>query len=142
MPWKAGAARCTICIGAHHDTHEGEVATLHELSIIQGIIEAVSESAEGANAKAVKAVYLRVGALAGVVKDALLFSYDLATQDTLLQGSELIVEELPVLVFCQVCGKDVELPGVQSFRCPACHTLSGVIRQGRELEVRQIEIEV
>ena len=115
---------------------------MHELSIVQGIIETVSESAEAANAKKINAVYLRVGALSGVVKDALLFSYDLATQDTILQGSKLIVEELPVLIFCQVCGKNVELPGVQSFRCPTCDTPSAAIKQGKELEVRSIEIEV
>jgi hydrogenase nickel incorporation protein HypA/HybF len=115
---------------------------LHELSIVQGIIETVSESADAAGAKKVIAVYLRVGALAGVVKDALLFSYDLATQETILQGSKLIVEELPLLIFCQVCGKDVELPGVQSFRCPTCNTPSSAIKQGKELEIRSIEIEV
>jgi len=66
---------------------------LHELSIVQGIVETVSESAEAANAKKITMVYLRVGALSGVVKDALLFSYDLAVQDTMLEGSRLIVEE-------------------------------------------------
>jgi hydrogenase nickel incorporation protein HypA/HybF len=115
---------------------------LHELSIVQGILETVSESAEAANARKIIAVYLRVGALAGVVKDALLFSYELATEGTILQGSELVVEELPVIVFCPVCEKNVELPGIQSFRCPACHTASGDIRQGKELEVRSFEIEV
>ena len=115
---------------------------LHELSIIQGVIEAVCESAEAAKAKKVTAVYMRVGALAGVVKDALLFSYDLATQETPLEGSKLVVEDLPVLIFCGICGETVQLPGVQSFHCPVCNTPSGDIRQGKELEVRSIEIEV
>jgi hydrogenase nickel incorporation protein HypA/HybF len=115
---------------------------LHELSIVRGIIETVSEAAQTANAKKIKAVHLRVGALAGVVKDALLFSYGLATEETMLAGSELVVEELPLLIFCQVCGKSVKLPSVQSFRCPECKTPSGDIRQGKELEVSSIEIEV
>jgi hydrogenase nickel incorporation protein HypA/HybF len=115
---------------------------LHELSIVQGIIETVAESSEAAGARKINAVYLRVGALSGVVKDALLFSYDLATQDTFLAGSQLIVEELPVIVYCPACAKNVELPGVQSFRCPICNTPSGIVKQGRELEVRSVEIEV
>ena len=115
---------------------------MHELSIVRGIIDTVSESAQTAKAKKVKVVYLRVGALAGVVKDALLFSYDLAIPETMLEGSTLIVEELPVLIFCRACGKSVELPGVQSFRCPECQTPSGDIRQGKELEVSSIEIEL
>jgi len=115
---------------------------VHELSIAHGIVETVSESAQAANAKKVIATYLRVGALSGVVKDALLFSFDLAAQDTVLEGSKLIVEELPVAIFCASCQAIRELPGVQSFRCPVCHSPSGDIRQGRELEVRSIEIEV
>jgi hydrogenase nickel incorporation protein HypA/HybF len=85
---------------------------------------------------------LRVGALSGVVREALLFSYDLATEATALEGSKLIVEDMPVVVFCETCNKNVELPGIQSFRCPVCNTLSAAIKQGRELEVRSIEIEV
>lgn len=115
---------------------------MHELSIVLGIVETVSESAQAANAKQILATYLRVGALAGVVKDALLFSYDLATQDTPLQGSKLIIEEVPVVIFCETCNNTIELPSVQSFRCPVCQTPSADIRQGRELEVRSIEIEV
>ena len=115
---------------------------MHELSIVHGIIETVSESAQAANAKKIKATYLRVGALSGVVKDALLFSFDLATQDTVLEGSTLIVEELPIVIFCKMCDRTVELPGVQSFRCPVCNTPSADIRQGKELEVRSIEIEL
>lgn len=115
---------------------------MHELSIVHGIIDTVTESVEAANGKKVIATYLRVGALSGVVKDALLFSFDLATQDTLLEGSKLVVEELPVMIFCRNCDKTVELAGVQSFRCPVCQTPSADIRQGKELEVRSIEIEV
>ena len=115
---------------------------MHELGIVQGIIETVSESRDALQARQITAVHLRVGALSGVVKDALMFAYDLATEDTLLAGSKLVVEELPVVVFCPSCDKSVELPGIQSFRCPFCQTLTADIRQGKELEVRSIEIEV
>ena len=115
---------------------------MHELSIVYGIIEAVSESLEAAKGKKVLATYLRLGALSGVVKDALLFSFDLAVQDTPLAGSQLIVEDLPVIIFCKACDKEIELPGIQSFRCPVCQTPCDDIRQGKELEVRSIEIEM
>ncbi len=115
---------------------------MHELSIVYGIIEAVSESLEAAKGKKVLATYLRLGALSGVVKDALLFSFDLAVQDTPLEGSQLIVEDLPVIIFCKTCDKEIELPGIQSFRCPVCQTPCDDIRQGKELEVRSIEIEM
>ncbi len=72
---------------------------MHELSIAMGIVEAAMEESQRRAVK-VSAVHLRLGALSGVVKDALLFSYEVACQDTPLQGSQLIVEDMPVIVFC------------------------------------------
>ena len=115
---------------------------MHELSIVLGVIETVSESAKAANAKKIIATHLRVGALAGVVKDALLFSFEIASKDTPLEGSDLVIEELPPVIFCKVCDQTVELDSIQSFRCPVCDTPSADLRQGKELEIRSIEIEV
>ncbi len=115
---------------------------MHELSIVYSVVSAVAETAESAGARQVHSVTMRVGALAGVVEDALQFSFDLGTQGTILEGSALIVRRLPVVIHCGSCGQDRELPGIQSFRCPTCHTPSGDIRQGRELEIESVELEV
>jgi len=45
---------------------------MHELSIAMGIVEAATEEAQKRGVQ-VSAVHLRLGALSGVVKDALLF---------------------------------------------------------------------
>ena len=67
---------------------------MHELSIALGIVEAAVEEAQQRNVQ-VSAVHLRLGALSGVVKDGLLFSYEVACQDTPLQGSRLLIEDVP-----------------------------------------------
>jgi hydrogenase nickel incorporation protein HypA/HybF len=115
---------------------------MHELSIAFSLVELVSQSAVEAGATRVREVRLRLGALAGVVRGALEFSYELACADTLLEGSTLVVNELPVRVFCVPCGAEVELASVQRFCCPVCDTPSDDIRQGRELEIESIEIEL
>ena len=89
----------------------------------------------------VSAVHLRLGALSGVVKDALLFSYEVACQDTPLQGSQLIVEEMPVIVFCAQCKETRTLESVQLFQCPECGTPTMDVRQGKELEVFALEVQ-
>ena len=115
---------------------------MHELSIAYNLVEIASESAMQAGAARVSAVHLRLGALAGVVRGALEFSYEIATADTMLDHSTLFVKELPVKVYCVPCDAEVELEGVQRFRCPRCDTPSGDIRQGRELEIESIEVEM
>jgi hydrogenase nickel incorporation protein HypA/HybF len=52
-----------------------------------------------------------------------------------------VVKTVPVVVWCEPCGKASELDGVQSFRCPLCGELTMDVRQGRELEIESIEID-
>lgn len=113
---------------------------MHELSIAMSIVDAAVEESQRRGVQ-VSAVHLRVGALSGVVKDALLFSYEVACQDTPLEGSQLIVEELPVIVFCAQCQKERVLQSVQLFQCPECGTPTMDVRQGKELEVFALEVQ-
>src|SRR5260370_38516019 len=107
---------------------------MHELSIAMGIVDAATEEAQSRGIQ-VRAVHLRLGALSGVVKEALLFSYEVACQDTPLQGSQLIVEDMPVIVFCAQCKDTRQLESVQLFQCPECGTPTMDVRQGKEIEV-------
>jgi hydrogenase nickel incorporation protein HypA/HybF len=114
---------------------------MHELSIVTSIVETVTESLAAYPGARVKEVRLRVGALASVVPESLEFCYGIAAEGTVLQDSRLVVNVLPVVMHCVPCGKDVELEGVQSFRCPRCGEPCFDLRQGRELEIDSIEIE-
>lgn len=105
-----------------------------------GIVEAAADEAERRGVK-VNAVHLRLGALSGVVKDALLFSYEIACRDTPLAGSRLLVEDVPVAVFCSQCNQKRVLSSLQSFACPQCRTPTMNVVAGKELEVFALEVE-
>ncbi len=113
---------------------------MHELSIAMSIIDTVAAEAARRGAAQVSAVHLKLGPLSGVVKDALLFSYELACDGTVLQGSELIIEEMPVVVFCPRCEAEQVIESIQSFCCPVCGTVTPEVIRGRELEVFAMEI--
>lgn len=113
---------------------------MHELSIAMGIVEAAADEAERRGVR-VSAVHLRLGALSGVVKDALLSSYEVACQDTPLAGSRLLVEDVAVAVFCPLCKEKRVLVSLQSFSCPQCRTPTMNIVAGKELEVFALEVE-
>jgi hydrogenase nickel incorporation protein HypA/HybF len=68
---------------------------MHELSVALSLIE-LAEEEGGRLGGRVCAVHIKLGALAGVVKDALLFSYEIACQDTSLAGSQLVIEDTPL----------------------------------------------
>lgn len=112
---------------------------MHELSIAMSIVEMAEEECERRSIE-VEAVHLKLGALSGVVKEALLSCYEMACQGTALQGSRLVIDEVPVVIFCGSCKGERPLTSVQLFCCPQCGTPSAEIRQGKELEVVALEI--
>jgi hydrogenase nickel incorporation protein HypA/HybF len=113
---------------------------MHELSIAISIVELAEEEAERRGVQ-VDAVHLKLGALSGIVKDALLSSYEMACENTRLQGSRLVVEEVPVMIFCPRCRGQRTLSSVQLFCCPECGTPCSEIVQGKEIEVVALEIQ-
>jgi hydrogenase nickel incorporation protein HypA/HybF len=112
---------------------------MHELSIAYNLVEIASEAAHQAQVTQIDVVYLRLGALAGVVKDALLFGYDIATEGTPLAGSRLEIEELPLVVYCPSCQTNQELNDIQLLQCPVCGAMTPQIVQGKELQIVSLE---
>lgn len=88
----------------------------------------------------VDAVHLKLGALSGVAREALLSCYEIACVGTPLEGSHLLVEDVPVVIFCPNCRAQRPLSSVQLFCCPECGTPTSEIVQGKELEVVALEI--
>lgn len=114
---------------------------MHELSIALSMIELATEEAERRGGVPVVALHLKLGPLSGVVKDALLFSYEVACNGTLLEGSRLVIEDVPVVIYCWQCQREQQLESIQRFCCPVCGTLSSDVVRGRELEFVAMELE-
>jgi hydrogenase nickel incorporation protein HypA/HybF len=113
---------------------------MHELSIAVSLIEMAAEEAEKLGGVRVEALRLKLGPLSGVVREALLFSFDLAAAGTAIEGARLEIEDAPVVVFCQNCKTEHPLPSIQCFQCPACGTPTPDVVQGRELELTALEV--
>ena len=114
---------------------------MHELSIALSIVDGASEEVGRHPDSQVHAVHLKVGALAGVVTEALLFSWDIACQGSLLEGARLVIEDVPVTVFCNQCQVETEACSIQSLCCSTCGYFSSQVIRGRELEVVALELD-
>lgn len=112
---------------------------MHELSIARSLIE-IAEGEAKRLAVEVEAVHVKIGALSGVVDQALLYAYDIAVEGTALEGSRLVIEAVPVRIYCQSCAAEFTLVGIQSFACPQCGLPSGDLRAGRELDIVSLEV--
>jgi len=114
---------------------------MHELSIAMSIVEMAEEESDHRGGARVNAVHLKLGRLAGVVREALLSSYELACEGTGVQGSRLIIEEVPIVVYCPKCDTPRAIDSLQWFVCPECQSPVSEVIHGRELEVFALEIQ-
>jgi hydrogenase nickel incorporation protein HypA/HybF len=114
---------------------------MHELSIAMSIVELAEEEIERRGEVQVSAVHLKLGALSGVMKEALLSCYEMACEGTPLMGSRLVIEDVPVVVFCPACKAQRPLSSIQLFCCAECGTPTSEIVQGKEIEVTALELE-
>ena len=120
---------------------------MHELSVALRIVEALDEElAEEADLfdsgeLAVSAVTIQVGALTGLVPEALQFAWDMATENSRLQGSRLNIEWIDAAGYCSECKADRTITNLQSFRCPVCRTLIEQIVGGNEMEILTMEVQ-
>lgn len=112
---------------------------MHELSIALSILDIAEEEAARHEGR-VAAVHLRLGALSGVVREALVSAFELAREGTTMAAAELVVEEVPIAAYCPACTVEVLPPSMLELRCPACGTPTPEVRRGRELEVVALEI--
>jgi hydrogenase nickel incorporation protein HypA/HybF len=113
---------------------------MHELSIALSIVELAADEAERRGAVRIDAVHLKLGDMSGVSPESLLFSYDLACEGTPLEGSALVIEKVPVMVYCSACSIETNPPSIQSLCCPVCETPTPQVTRGKEIEVVALKI--
>jgi hydrogenase nickel incorporation protein HypA/HybF len=113
---------------------------MHELSMALSIVDGALEELERRGLKHSSAIYLRLGRLAGVDKDAIQFSYNVASQETLLAGSRLEIEEIDAAIFCPVCKGERLTRSFPVLKCADCGALGERVVRGQELEIKAMEV--
>lgn len=112
---------------------------MHELSVAHAVVSTVVRSLP-TPAPRVLQVRLRIGALSGIVPEALEFAYDVAAEGTPLADAALVIERTPVRIACPRCGEQ-ELSGTTDFRCPQCQQPCGDVVGGKELDILDITLD-
>ena len=108
---------------------------MHELSIALSILDVAEEEVERRGDVQVEAIHVRLGPLAGVVKEALVSAFELAREATPFRSSLLVIEDVPIVVFCSKCDAERPVRSMQDFSCAECDTPALKIVHGRELEL-------
>lgn len=113
---------------------------MHEVSVIDEIVQTVLDEIKNYQVLRVDSVSLRIGKLRQFVPEIMQFCYEVATRDTLLQGSQLKLKEVPVQIFCRRCEMTTELEEYD-FHCPECQSMDIQVTGGNELILDSIQLE-
>lgn len=114
---------------------------MHELSLAINIVNIVTNEMARFGATKIAAVHVKLGPLSGVAAEALQTAFRLATHETPLNGSALVIQDTPITVYCENCQCEQKVKSLHSMVCSVCGRPSCKVLQGRELEVCGLEIE-
>ncbi len=108
---------------------------MHDHHAIELLIERLSELDDVAE--------VRIRARTTFSREALRQAYEMLTVDTPLQGSRLVVEELPEERGCPACGASFTLSpddvAGHVVQCPECGALSPIGSEGAAIEVVAVD---
>jgi len=121
---------------------------MHEFSMATQIVENVLREAEKHDAKKVTEVHLVIGKLTFLGTEQVHFSYDILVEGTIMEGSELYIEQKNGFVKCSSCGYQGDFiyednpvfhVPTPTLRCPKCGGLLNIVG-GRECTIKSIKL--
>lgn len=120
---------------------------MHELSMADAIIKTILEVASKNNAEEILEVTIEIGELTMLNPEQLRYLLEILSEETLLEGAEIIIEEIPVNIECYDCNFEGKANTDDSDHyltivvCPECKGRDLKITSGRECNVKTIKIE-
>jgi hydrogenase nickel incorporation protein HypA/HybF len=113
---------------------------MHELSLMQGVLEILQDTAHSQGFERVRVVRLEIGRLSAVDPAALRVGFDVVSDGTLAHGAALEILEMPGQGWCRRCRCEVEL-ATRFDPCPSCGGYALQVTGGDAMRVLDLEVE-
>jgi len=114
---------------------------MHEISLVQAMLQQLSDLAVQNKATKVIKITMKIGLQSGVVADSFRFGFDvLSGNDDLVKGAELVIIETPAAFRCTQCDHTVTALARPDC-CPKCQETFLIPEGGDELILQQVEME-
>lgn len=113
---------------------------MHEMSLAEGVLQLVEETARREKARRVKTVVLEIGQLSAVEPAALEFCFAAVAADGVARNARLVIVDVPGSGKCLACGLAQPMDALFGV-CVACGSHRLQPTGGSEMRVREIEIE-
>lgn len=112
---------------------------MHELSIVNGIVEIAEKEASLNQAKSIDEIELTIGKLSTIEPVALDFAWKQGVKGTSLEHSRIKINWIDGEALCMDCDKQFIIAQVYD-PCPSCGSHLLAIQKGKELAVSSLVI--
>ena len=113
---------------------------MHEMSLAEGVLQLVEDTAKRESARRVKLVVLEIGRMSSVQPEALRFCFDAVTRGSMAEGAALEIVDVPGAGWCMQCAATVPMEELYG-ACPTCGSHQVQATGGTEMRVKEIEID-
>lgn len=113
---------------------------MHEMALIQNVIEIVEQEMVRHNVDKLRAIHLACGEMTAVVPEQMKVCFTILTEYTKLAGAKLKLRTVPITYRCRACNHEFKTKGL-SFTCPSCNGENPELIAGRELQIECLEVE-
>ena len=125
---------------------------MHEFSAACSIVDTALEAAKGNNVTRITVVNVELGEFTFLIPEQLIFNFEIASKNTLLEGAELHIKSVKGQLSCNECGfegpseVDPDIPPqiavFAPMKCPNCGSSSTRIIGGKDFIITDIQAEV
>jgi len=113
---------------------------MHEMGIALNILDIVKQEMEHYGVKRLISICLTVGEFTAIALHSLTFCFEIITKNTPFEGVKLEIEPVPLICRCNNCEKEFAIDEY-SFICTSCGSNAVETISGRELFIKEIEID-
>lgn len=114
---------------------------MHELGIMQDVLDIAVRTAENNNGSRVTKITLLVGVLSGILPNYMQSYFDLISKGTIAESAELIIEVEPAVFTCPDCGgRTVFERYGPDFVCGECGSANVRLLSGKSFKILSVAI--
>ncbi|MDR0408521.1 MAG: hydrogenase maturation nickel metallochaperone HypA [Campylobacteraceae bacterium] len=113
---------------------------MHELSVVNSLIELCEKNAKTNSAKKIVKVEVKIGKLSGIEPHFLKLTFDTFKEKTICDGSELIINIQEVMIKCRSCKVESKVSN-NEFICKHCNSNDIEVTDGEDMLLMRLEME-
>ena len=117
---------------------------MHEMALMEQVVDIVLEEAQRQGAARVVAVHLTFGELTDVIVDMVPGLFEFLARGTAAEGAEVAIGRTPAYVQCRKCNEAwrIDVRDEATWTCPRCGAYKKYhLISGREFRIDSIEVE-